>query len=131
MSTSCVIDTMNDRRRDLAGVEAEFGVPPAPDGMNYQALVGDGEQRAGRYESARNRRQVAARIRLARCAGGAGQRVRHRRRTCAESLDWLPKGRELLTIKKDCDLADYIDGLPAMESVAIGAQQTSALRTLS
>jgi DNA polymerase-1 len=48
----------------------------------------------------------------------------------AQSLDWLPKGRELLTIKKD-DLADYIDGLPAMDSVAIGAQQTSALRTLS
>jgi DNA polymerase-1 len=40
----------------------------------------------------------------------------------------LPKGRELLTIKKDCDLAAYIEGLPAMDSIAIGAQQTGALK---
>jgi hypothetical protein len=35
-----VIDTMNDRRRDMAGVEAEFGVPPRLM-VDYQALVGD------------------------------------------------------------------------------------------
>ena len=35
-----VIDTMNDRRRDLAGVEAEFGVPPRLM-VDYQTLVGD------------------------------------------------------------------------------------------
>ncbi|MGH6639415.1 MAG: DNA polymerase I, partial [Polaromonas sp.] len=45
-----------------------------------------------------------------------------------QSLDWLPKGRALLTIKKDCELADYIDGLPAMEAIAIGAQQAEALK---
>jgi DNA polymerase-1 len=35
-----VIDTMNDRRRDMAGVEAEFGVPPRLM-LDYQTLVGD------------------------------------------------------------------------------------------
>ena len=35
-----VIDTMNERKRDLAGVEAEFGVPPRLM-VDYQALVGD------------------------------------------------------------------------------------------
>ncbi len=35
-----VIDTMNGKRRDLAGVEAEFGVPPRLM-VDYQALVGD------------------------------------------------------------------------------------------
>ncbi|RYY81068.1 MAG: hypothetical protein EOO24_42840, partial [Comamonadaceae bacterium] len=35
-----VIDTMNDRRRDVAGVEAEFGVPPRLM-VDYQTLVGD------------------------------------------------------------------------------------------
>ena len=31
---------MNDRERDLAGVEAEFGVPPRLM-VDYQTLVGD------------------------------------------------------------------------------------------
>ncbi|HNW03372.1 MAG TPA: DNA polymerase I, partial [Burkholderiaceae bacterium] len=35
-----IIDTMNDRRRDLAGVEAEFGVP-ARLMVDFQTLVGD------------------------------------------------------------------------------------------
>ena len=35
-----VIDTMNDRKRDVAGVEAEFGVPPRLM-VDYQTLVGD------------------------------------------------------------------------------------------
>ncbi len=45
------------------------------------------------------------------------------------SLDWLPKGRALVTIKKDCELSDYIAGLPAMDSIAIGDQQTEALKS--
>ncbi|MDP2000211.1 MAG: 5'-3' exonuclease H3TH domain-containing protein, partial [Rhodoferax sp.] len=35
-----IIDTMNGKRRDLAGVEAEFGVPPHLM-VDFQALVGD------------------------------------------------------------------------------------------
>jgi 5'-3' exonuclease len=35
-----IIDTMNGKRRDVAGVEAEFGVPPRLM-VDYQTLVGD------------------------------------------------------------------------------------------
>jgi DNA polymerase-1 len=45
-----------------------------------------------------------------------------------KALDWLPTGRTLLTIKTDCDLTGWVDGLPAMDSIAAGAQDTGALR---
>ncbi len=126
-----VIDTMNDRRRDLAGVEAEFGVPPRLM-VDYQALVGDAVDNVPGVPKVGPKTAVkwlleygsldALVARADEVKGIVGENLR-------KSLDWLPKGRELLTIKKDCDLADYIDGLPAMESIAMGAQQTSALRT--
>ena len=126
-----VIDTMNDRRRDLAGVESEFGVPPRLM-VDYQALVGDAVDNVPGVPKVGPKTAVkwlleygsldALVARASEIKGVVGENLR-------ASLDWLPKGRELLTIKKDCDLADYIDGLPAMESIAVGAQQTSALRT--
>ncbi len=126
-----VIDTMNDRRRDLAGVESEFGVPPRLM-VDYQALVGDAVDNVPGVPKVGPKTAVkwlleygsldALVARAGEIKGVVGENLR-------ASLDWLPKGRELLTIKKDCDLADYIDGLPAMESIAAGAQQTSALRT--
>jgi len=126
-----VIDTMNDRRRDLAGVEAEFGVPPRLM-VDYQTLVGDAVDNVPGVPKVGPKTAVkwlleygsldALVARAGEIKGIVGENLR-------KSLDWLPKGRELLTIKKDCELADYIDGLPAMESIAMGAQQTSALRT--
>ena len=126
-----VIDTMNDRRRDLAGVESEFGVPPRLM-VDYQALVGDAVDNVPGVPKVGPKTAVkwlleygsldALVARAGEIKGVVGENLR-------ASLDWLPKGRELLTIKKDCDLADYIDGLPAMQSIAVGAQQTSALRT--
>ncbi|MDB5868621.1 MAG: polymerase, partial [Polaromonas sp.] len=125
-----VIDTMNDRRRDLAGVEAEFGVPPRLM-VDYQTLVGDavdnvpGVPKVGPKTAVKWLLEYGSLDALVERAGEikgvVGENLRN-------SLDWLPKARELLTIKKDCDLAGYIDGLPAMENIAIGAQQTSALR---
>jgi DNA polymerase-1 len=125
-----VIDTMNDRRRDLAGVEAEFGVPPRLM-VDYQTLVGDavdnvpGVPKVGPKTAVKWLQEYgsldALVARAGEIKGVVGENLR-------KSLDWLPKGRELLTIKKDCDLAGYIEGLPAMESIAMSAQQTSALR---
>ncbi|MDB5930884.1 MAG: polymerase [Polaromonas sp.] len=125
-----VIDTMNDRRRDLAGVEAEFGVPPRLM-VDYQTLVGDAVDNVPGVPKVGPKTAVkwlleygsldALVARAGEIKGVVGDNLR-------SSLDWLPKGRELLTIKKDCDLAEYIDGLPAMENIAIGAQQTSALK---
>ena len=36
-----------------------------------------------------------------------------------KALDWLPKGRHLLTIRTDCDLKDHIPGFPALEDIVI------------
>ena len=126
-----VIDTMNDRRRDLAGVEAEFGVPPRLM-VDYQTLVGDavdnvpGVPKVGPKTAVKWLLEYGSLDALVARAGDIKGVVGDNLRA---SIDWLPKGRELLTIKKDCELADYIDGLPAMDSIAIGAQDTGALKT--
>ncbi|MGB4117458.1 MAG: DNA polymerase I [Polaromonas sp.] len=124
-----VIDTMNNKRRDLAGVEAEFGVPPRLM-VDYQALVGDtvdnvpGVPKCGpktavkwllEYGSLDNLVAHAADIK-----GVVGENLR-------ASLDWLPQGKALVTIKKDCDLDDYLHGLPALDSIAVGAHKQQAL----
>ena len=124
-----VIDTMNDKRRDLAGVEAEFGVPPRLM-VDYQALVGDtvdnvpGVPKCGpktavkwllEYGSLDNLVAHAADIK-----GVVGENLR-------ASLDWLPQGKALVTIKKDCDLTAYVTGLPAMNSIAASAPNHAAL----
>ncbi len=125
-----VIDTMNDRRRDLAGVEAEFGVPPRLM-IDYQTLVGDtvdnvpGVPKVGPKTAVKWLLEYgsldALVARASEIKGVAGDNLR-------QSLDWLPKGRELLTIKTDCELQDYIDGLPALEAITMGAQQSEALQ---
>ena len=125
-----VIDTMNDRRRDLAGVEAEFGVPPRLM-VDYQTLVGDAVDNVPGVPKVGPKTAVkwlleygsldAVVLHAGEIKGVVGENLRR-------SLDWLPKGRALLTIKKDCDLTSYIQGLPAMESIAIGGQNAEALK---
>ncbi len=125
-----VIDTMNDRRRDLAGVESEFGVPPRLM-IDYQTLVGDtvdnvpGVPKVGPKTAVKWLLEYGSLDALVAHAadikGVVGENLR-------QSLDWLPRGRELLTIKTDCDLAAYIDGLPALDAMPMGAQQTEPLQ---
>jgi DNA polymerase I len=125
-----IIDTMNGKRRDLAGVEAEFGVP-AWLMLDYQTLVGDtvdnvpGVNKVGpktavkwlqEYGSLQGVVENAANIK-----GVVGENLR-------AALDWLPTGRSLLTIKTDCDLTGWVDGLPAMNAIAVRAMDTEALR---
>ena len=124
-----VIDTMNDKRRDLAGVEAEFGVPPRLM-VDYQALVGDAVDNVPGVPKVGPKTAVkwlleygsldALVARAGEIKGVVGDNLR-------QSLDWLPQGRALLTIKKDCELDGYIDGLPAMDSIATGTQNAEAL----
>ncbi|MBC7548193.1 MAG: DNA polymerase I, partial [Polaromonas sp.] len=124
-----VIDTMNDKRRDLAGVEAEFGVPPSLM-VDYQALVGDavdnvpGVPKVGPKTAVKWLLEYGSLdgivARAADIKGVVGDNLR-------ASLDWLPQGKALLTIKKDCELGAYIDGLPALDSMAIGASDQAAL----
>ncbi|WP_332776503.1 DNA polymerase I [Polaromonas sp.] len=126
-----IIDTMNGKKRDVAGVTAEFGVPPSLM-VDYQTLVGDavdnvpGVEKVGPKTAAKWLQEYGSLAALVARAGEikgvAGENLR-------KALDWLPKGRELLTIKTDCELDGYVDGLPAMDSIAIGAQQMEALAT--
>jgi DNA polymerase-1 len=125
-----VIDTMNDRKRDLAGVEAEFGVPPRLM-VDYQTLVGDsvdnvpGVDKVGPKTAVKLLQEYGSLDNLVANAdkvkGAVGENLRR-------ALEWLPKGRALLTIRTDCDLKDHIPGIPALEDILIGGQDTEALK---
>ncbi len=116
-----IIDTMNGKRRDLAGVEAEFGVP-ARLMVDYQALVGDtvdnvpGVEKVGPKTAAKWLQEYGSLDAIVASAdqirGVAGENLR-------KALDWLPTGRQLLTIKTDCDLNGWVPGLPALDAIAI------------
>lgn len=125
-----IIDTMNGKKRDVAGVTAEFGVPPKLM-IDYQTLVGDtvdnvpGVQKVGPKTAAKWLLEYgsleALIARADEVKGQAGENLRR-------ALDWLPQGRRLVTIRTDCDLGEHVSGLPALEGIAIGVQQTDALK---
>lgn len=125
-----IIDTMNGKRRDVAGVTAEFGVPPHLM-VDYQTLVGDtvdnvpGVPKVGPKTAAKWLMEYGSLAELVARAGEikgvAGENLRN-------TLDWLPTGRQLVTIKTDCDLAEHVAGLPALDAMAMGEQQVDGLR---
>jgi DNA polymerase I len=116
-----VIDTMNDRKRDVEGVTTEFGVPPALM-VDYQTLVGDsvdnvpGVDKVGPKTAVKLLLEYGSLDNLVAHAdeikGAVGENLR-------KALDWLPTGREILTVKKDCDLKDWIPGLPQLDDIAV------------
>ncbi|MEI7538561.1 MAG: 5'-3' exonuclease H3TH domain-containing protein, partial [Comamonadaceae bacterium] len=124
-----IIDTMNGKRRDVAGVEAEFGVPPALM-VDYQTLVGDvidnvpGVPKVGPKTAAKWLQQYGSLDGVVAHAdaitGAVGENLR-------KSLDWLPLGRQLLTIKTDCDLSGWVNDLPALTALASGSMNFEAL----
>ena len=124
-----IIDTMSGKRRDLAGVQAEFGVSAAQM-LDYQTLVGDaidnvpGVDKVGPKTAAKWLAEYGSLDGIVAHAdeikGAAGQNLR-------DKLAWLPTGRELLKIRTDCDLAGHVDGLPALDFIAARAEETGAL----
>ncbi|MES2423634.1 MAG: DNA polymerase I, partial [Pseudomonadota bacterium] len=126
-----VIDTMNGKRRDLAGVEAEFGVPPKLM-VDYQTLVGDAVDNVPGVEKVGPKTAVKWLLEYGSLdgvvahandiKGQAGENLR-------KALDWLPKGRELLSIKTDCDLDDHVAGLPSLDALTTGTEDSAALKT--
>lgn len=125
-----IIDTMSGKRRDLAGVQAEFGVP-AHLMVDYQTLVGDpvdnvpGVEKVGPKTAAKWLNEYgsldALVARAGEIKGVAGENLR-------KALDWLPTGRQLVTIKTDCDLNGFVPGLPALDAVKIGEPDNTALK---
>ena len=125
-----IVDTMSGKVRDEAGVAAEFGVPPALM-LDWQTLVGDsvdnvpGVDKVGprtaakwlaQYGSLAGVIEHAAEIR-----GAAGDNLRR-------ALDWLPRARELLAIRSDCDLRGHVPGLPALDALALTEPRSDGLR---
>ena len=126
-----IMDTMNGKRRDVAGVTAEFGVPPHLM-IDFQTLVGDtvdnvpgvakvGPKTAAKwlmeFGSLEGLLQNAASIK-----GVAGENLR-------QALDWLPTGRQLVTIKTDCDLSAHVPTLPAMDALTLNEPDRVALQS--
>jgi DNA polymerase I len=125
-----IIDTMNGKVRDVAGVTAEFGVPPSLM-VDYQTLVGDavdnvpGVEKVGPKTAAKWLAEhgsldgvlaVADQIK-----GVAGENLRKAR-------EWLVTGRQLVTMKTDCDLNGFVPGLPVLDALALRERDTLALR---
>ncbi|GAA6143640.1 DNA polymerase I [Hydrogenophaga sp. 5NK40-0174] len=125
-----IIDTMSGKRRDEAGVEAEFGVPPAQM-IDFQALVGDqvdnvpGVDKVGPKTAAKWLKEYGSLDELMARAdevkGKVGENLR-------KALDWLPTGKTLVTIKTDCDLLAHLPTLPALDDMTNGHPQTDALK---
>ena len=126
-----LIDTMNGKRRDAAGVEAEFGVPPALM-LDFQTLVGDavdnvpGVHKVGPKTAAKWLAEYGSLANLVAHAdaikGAAGENLR-------AALPWLPTAAQLLQIKTDADdlLKNDLPSLPTLDDLHSLPPQTEEL----
>jgi len=46
-----------------------------------------------------------------------------------QAVEWLPTGRQLVTMKTDCDLSAYVPGLPALDALHLAEPDKPALQT--
>jgi DNA polymerase-1 len=126
-----IIDTMNGKKRDVAGVAAEFGVPPSLM-IDYQALVGDtvdnvpGVTKVGPKTAAKWLEEFGSLDNLIAGAAGikgvAGQNLRD-----AIASGQLALSRQLVTMKTDCDLSGHIVGLPRLDAATLAEPDHAAL----
>jgi hypothetical protein len=102
-----IVDTMTGKRRDEAGVQAEFGVPARPDAGLPDTAGRPGGQRARREQGRpQDGRQVAGRIRLAGRHRGAGRPDQGRgRREPAPGAGLAADRARVAEDRTDCDLA--------------------------
>ncbi len=108
-----LINTMTEERLDSAGVLNKFGVPPERI-VDYLSIMGDsvdnvpGVPKAGPKTAVKWLNEFGTLDELmkrsAEVKGVVGENLR-------ASLDWLPKARELVTVKIDCDLKAHLIGL--------------------
>ena len=111
------INTMSNEKLDVAGVTAKFGVPPDKI-VDYMTLVGDqidnvpGVEGVGPGFASKWIKQYGSLDNVIRnadqIAGTRGENLR-------KVLDWLPKARELLTVKRDVPLKVTLEDLSKSE----------------
>ncbi|KQP23002.1 DNA polymerase I [Pseudorhodoferax sp. Leaf267] len=107
-----LINTMSNESLDPAGVQAKFGVPPERI-VDYLSLIGDtvdnvpGVDKVGPKTASKWLAEHGSLDGVMAAAGSikgvAGENLR-------KALDWLPMGRQLVTIRTDCDLAEHVAG---------------------
>ena len=123
-----LINTMSNEKLDEAGVLAKFGVAPNRI-IDYLTLIGDtvdnvpgvtkcGPKTAVKWLALHGSLDGVIEN-AASITGAVGENLR-------AALDWLPKGRELITVKTDCDLAGHV---VSIEETLIGRpEDKDALR---
>jgi DNA polymerase-1 len=109
-----LVNTMSNEWLDEAGVAAKFGVPPNRI-IDYLTLIGDtvdnvpGVDKVGPKTAVKwlgEHDSLAGVVAAADSIKGvAGENLRR-------ALDWLPMGRQLITIKLDCDLSAHLPDWP-------------------
>ena len=107
------INTMSNEKLDVAGVTAKFGVPPDRI-VDYLALIGDqidnipGVDKVGPKTACKWIQQYGSLegviANADKISGLAGENLR-------KVKDWLPKARELLTVKRDVPLPISLEQL--------------------
>ena len=108
-----LVNTMSNEKLDGPGVREKFGVPPERI-VDYLALTGDvvdnvpGVPKVGPKTAAKWLQQYGSLDEVMAHAGeipgAVGENLR-------KTLDWLPKGRSLLTVKRDVELPVKLDDL--------------------
>ncbi|MCA1926167.1 MAG: DNA polymerase I [Thiobacillus sp.] len=121
-----LVNTMSEETLDVAGVTAKFGVPPERI-VDYLTLIGDsvdnvpGVAKVGPKTAVKWLNEYGTLDNLMAHAGSvkgvAGENLR-------AAKDWLPRARELLTIKTDVALPFTLDALTPV------APDADALRAL-
>jgi DNA polymerase I len=128
-SSVTLINTMSNEKLNIEGVIEKFGVPPDRI-VDYLSIIGDtvdnvpGVPKAGpktankwlaEFGDLDNLMANADQIK-----GVVGENLR-------ASLTWLPKARELITVKTDCDLSPH---LPGLDDLHAKSEDAALLREL-
>ena len=112
-----LVNTMSNETLDPPGVREKFGVAPQSI-VDYLALVGDavdnvpGVEKVGPKTAAKWIQQYGSLEEVIAHAGEIGGVVGENLR---KALDWLPKGRQLLTVKRDVGLPVTLAELQSIE----------------
>jgi DNA polymerase-1 len=113
-----LVNTMSNETLDAPAVQAKFGVAPERV-VDYLALIGDsvdnvpGVPKVGPKTAAKWIAQYGSLEGVMTHAGEIGGAVGENLRN---TLDWLPKGRSLLTVRRDVALPVTLDALVDGES---------------
>jgi DNA polymerase-1 len=121
-----LVNTMSNEKLDEAGVEKKFGVPPAKI-LDYLTLIGDavdnvpGVEKVGPKTAVKWLEQYGTLQGVLANADAVGGKVGENLRKVAE---WLPRAREILTVKCDVELPAGVEELAARDP------DTAALKEL-